>query len=71
MRPKQKKRFIAICQDMADLIDELHNQGHPDAAMYLEDGTPALYDWPESSERRPEEPLAYGAYWHKSGGGGK
>ncbi|MNJ40260.1 hypothetical protein D3C77_351520 [compost metagenome] len=68
---KYARRFEAICQNMADLIDELHASGHLDAVVFLEDGTPALYDWPESLERRPDDALAYGAYWHKAGGGGR
>ena len=71
MTPKQKRRFEAICQDMADLIDELHKGGHPDAVVFLEDGSPALYDWPADIDRHPDQALAHGAYWHKAGGGGK
>lgn len=69
---KYARRFEAICQDMADLITELHTSGHPDAVMFLEDGTPALYaHWPGDMDRPPSEPSASGAYWHKAGGGGR
>jgi len=68
---KYAKRFEAICQDMAELINELHANGHPDAVVFLEDGMPALYaHWPDSMDRHPHMPDANGAYWHKSGGGG-
>lgn len=68
---KHIKRFEKICNDMASLIEELHKGGHPDAVVYLEDGTPVLYaDWPADLDRHPAVAEAYGAYWHKSGGGG-
>ncbi|MFJ7794687.1 hypothetical protein [Pseudomonas sp. NPDC096950] len=70
MTPSQKTRFQKISQDMADLLDELHQGAHPDTVLFLEDGTPALYDWPADAPRRPDNPLVEGAYWHKSGGGG-
>jgi len=67
---KQIKRFEAICQDMADLIKELHEGGHPDAVVFLEDGNPALYaSWPGTMDRHPLTTDADGAYWHKAGGG--
>lgn len=67
---KQIKRFESICQDMADLITELHEGGLPDAVVFLEDGSPALYaSWPNEMERHPRVPDANGAYWHKAGGG--
>lgn len=56
---------------MADLLRELHEGEYPDATFYLEDGTPALYDWPSDVEHRPEEAMAIGSYWHRSGSGGK
>ncbi|WP_122378093.1 hypothetical protein [Pseudomonas cannabina] len=68
---KYAKRFEAICEDMAALIDELHANGHPNAVVFLEDGLPALYaHWPADMEHRPSTPDANGAYWHNSGGGG-
>lgn len=67
---KYAKRFEAICQDMAELIKELHAKGHPDAVVFLEDGCPALYaHWPASMDRHPATPDVNGAYWHKAGGG--
>lgn len=44
--------------------------GNPDAVLYLEDGTPALYDWPNDVMDRPDEALAVGSFWPGSGGGG-
>lgn len=67
---KQIQRFEKICKDMADLIDELHRGGLPDAVVFLEDGNPALYaSWPSSMDRHPLVPDANGVYWHKAGGG--
>jgi hypothetical protein len=71
MTPSQVKRFKKICKDMAALIDELHSSGSPDATLFLEDGFPAIYDWPGEIDRRPDDALVEGCYWHKSGGGGK
>lgn len=56
---------------MAALIGELHAGEYPDATFFIEDGTPALYDWPSHVDRRPDDVLAYGCYWNKAGGGGK
>ena len=67
---KYAQRFQAICKDMADLIDELHTSGHPDAVVFLEDGTPSLYaHWPSDMDRHPLKADVSGAYWHKAGGG--
>ncbi|WP_326430340.1 hypothetical protein VQ574_21695 (plasmid) [Stutzerimonas frequens] len=68
---QQARRFQKLCNDMAALIDELHEGDLPDAVFYLEDGNPALYDWPNDIDRRPRDALAMGRYWHKSGGGGQ
>jgi hypothetical protein len=67
---KYAQRFKAICKDMAVLIDELHASGHPDAVVFLEDGTPSLYaHWPSEMDRHPLKADVSGAYWHKAGGG--
>jgi len=67
---KYAQRFEAICKDMADLIDELHASGHPDAVVFLEDGTPSLYaHWPSDMDRHPPTADVRGSYWHKAGGG--
>jgi hypothetical protein len=71
MTPKQTKQFEKLCKDMASLLAELHQGDHPDAVLFLEDGTPALYDWPGDIDYRPDDALAYGCYWPKAGGGGR
>lgn len=68
---QQNRRFQKLCKDMAALIDELHKGGLPDAVFYLEDGVPAIYDWPSDIDRRPKDALSMGRYWHKAGGGGQ
>jgi len=72
MTPQQKKRFKKICKDMENIINELHAGDHPFATMFLEDGSPAFYDWPGDIESRPDIQLCDGgAYWHRAGGGGR
>lgn len=71
MTPKQERRFQKICGDMAALINELREGENPEAVLFLEDGTPALYDWPNDELDRPADALAVGSYWPGSGGGGR
>lgn len=70
MTPKQSRRFIKLCADMAGLINELRDGEHPDAVLFLEDGTPAMYDWP-GDVSRPDDALVVGEYWPGAGGGGR
>ena len=71
MTPKQTRQFKKICADMASLINELRDGEHPDAVMFLEDGFPALYDWPSDEAARPTDALVVGEYWPGAGGGGR
>lgn len=71
LTPKQVRRFKKLCEDMAALLAELHAGSQPNATLYLEDGTPAIYDWPIDVDHRPDDALAMGCCWHKAGGGGK
>lgn len=68
MAPYQKKKFTKLCGEMADLLSEIQNE-HPDATLFIENGSVNIYDWPGAIERRPDEPLARGCYWHKASGG--
>lgn len=70
MTSQQRRKFTTLCNQMADFMNDLRKT-HPDATLYIEDGSIDIYDWPDDIPRRPDTPLATGGIWMFASGGGK